>query len=409
MMPMGIIYLGLGLLLFGTTLGVLFPRIYGRLLSPAASIPAMVLALFLPHFVLAGLLLTAVVGALGGLAGAAGRIGLALHLISWGLLLLHVSLWRRVYPVLDGTPVTDTDLPFCEGPGGAPCRISLSPFLLHRTPAMREVEVVRDVVFRDVDGIRLRLDVYRPRRETPGAPLGPPVVYIHGGGWMLGNRRQSRFMMYELAAAGWVVFAISYRFAPRFPLPAAIVDCKAAIAWVREHGAAYGALPGPPVVVGGSAGGHLASMMALTPDERRFQPGFAAADTRVAGAVVFYGVAEFVRAFEDRPNRLAQLFFERLLFKARFADEPDRFRLAQPMSHVSADVPPILLVHGLNDGLVPVGESRRLYRRLRHAGARRVHLLEVPLALHAFEVTPSPLHQRTMRIILQFMETLRSS
>jgi acetyl esterase/lipase len=269
---------------------------------------------------------------------------------------------------------------------------------------MLDVEVTKDVVFREFGPVKLRLDVYRPRHAT--GPV-PAAIYIHGGAWVTGNRRHSRFMLYELAAAGWAVFSISYRFAPRFPLPAAIEDCKAAVAWVREHGAQYGARTEQVVVIGGSAGGHLASLVALTPNDPRFQPGFEGADTRVQGAVVLYGVPDFEAAFFDESLVGFALFQEKVLFKTRYKDNPEVFRMAQPVSYLSKDAPPMLLVHGESDSLVPIEASRQFYRKLREAGAGRVHLLEVPLGLHAFEITPGPLHQRSVRVILRFLASLR--
>lgn len=416
-MLIGTIYLLLGLILFGTALAIVVPWVYGRWIAPLVSLPVMGLALFWPQVMGAGVVVTLLVGLSGGLGARVGQIGLGLHVLAWGMLLYQQRLVQGTLPVLDGKPVEDDEHPFCAGltedelQGLMPGQVRWRPSVTLRVPAMLEVQVERGVVFRDVCGVRLRLDVYRPGPETAahrqgGGPL-PAAVYIHGGGWITGTRRQSRFMMYELAAAGWVVFAVSYRFAPRHPLPAAIHDCKAAIAWVKQHAAEYGARGDDLLVMGGSAGGHLTAMMALTPNQPRFQPGFEDADTRVRGAVVLYGVADFERPFAEQPHAGVAAFFERLIFRARYRDDPARFREAQPVSHLSAEAPPILLVHGRNDMLVPFDESQRFYEKLVAAGARDVHLLEVPNAVHAFEVAPSPLHQRTVRVILRFMESVR--
>ncbi len=427
------VYLWLGLTLLVCTIGVVAPRVYGRTFAAISSIPSMILALFLPQFMGFGVLLTLFFRFLGALRGPVGELGLLLHLVSWGLLLHY--LWRVHYacPVLDGKVVLDDDHPFIDGvpeeelrqlPAG---RISWRPSLTYRIPAMLAVDVIRNVVFRDVSGVKLRLDVYRPRRSSGLGDIGgvgdlgdignngtftpapaPTAIYIHGGGWVAGNRRQSQFMLYELAAAGWAVFSISYRFAPRFPLPAAVEDCKAAVAWVRGHGAEYGAQTDDLVVIGGSAGGHLASLVALTPNDPRFQPGFEAEDTSTSGAVIFYGVSDFESAFSD-PGLIGFAHFqERVLFKSRYRDDPAPFRLLQPLSHLSKDAPPMLLIHGENDSLVPIESSRSFCRKLREAGAGRVHLLEVPLGGHAFEVTPGPLHQRTVRVILRFLASVRA-
>jgi acetyl esterase/lipase len=252
--------------------------------------------------------------------------------------------------------------------------------------------------------VQLRLDVYRPRR-----PVGPrpSVIYIHGGAWLIGTRRQSRFMLYELAAAGFPVFAIAYRFAPRFPLPAAIEDCKAAVAWVRAHAAEYGGRADQIVAMGGSAGGHLAAMLALTPGVARFQPGFEEADTRVQGAVVLYGVPDLEGVFSDeRAHRGMAMLLERVVLRRRFRDDPEPFRAASPLRWASPEAPPMLLVHGTHDRIVPIGESRRFAEALRAAEAEVVHLLEVPFGQHAFEIFPTPLHQRAVRVIVRFLESL---
>ena len=101
------------------------------------------------------------------------------------------------------------------------------------------------------------------------------LVYIHGGAWVIGDKREQGIpMMHELAQRGWVCVAINYRLSPRATWPAHIVDCKRAVAWVREHIAEYGGDPGFIAVSGGSAGGHLSALLALTPNEPEWQPGF---------------------------------------------------------------------------------------------------------------------------------------
>jgi acetyl esterase/lipase len=188
-------------------------------------------------------------------------------------------------------------------------------------------------------------------------------------------------------------------------MPAGLIDCKAAIAWVREHAATFGATPAA-VVMGGSAGGHLAAMLAVSDGTAHLQPGFEDKDTRVRGAVVLYGIANLVGLLEGQEHPLATLLLERLVFKRRFADDPDVFHRAQPLTYLSDKVPPMLLVHGENDSLIPIEEARNFHERLGLAGATRVHLCEIPLAVHAFEITPSALHQRAVRIIRCFMDSL---
>src|SRR2546429_3426223 len=144
------------------------------------------------------------------------------------------------------------------------------------------------------------LDVSRHRDRPTGCPT---LIQIHGGGWTIGNKdQQGKPIMLHFASRGWVCFAVNYRLAPRSTWPAQIVDVKRAIAWVKEHAEEYGADPNFIVVTGGSAGGHLSALAALTPNDPAWQPGFEDADTSVQAAVPYYGVYDFTRT-ESRANR----------------------------------------------------------------------------------------------------------
>lgn len=403
-------YFALSLFLLVVTAAAVRPTAFGRHLDTALSFAGMILVLALPQFVAAGLLLSAFAWWTGALAHPVGALGLAVHVACWFVLLRYAMRTHVALPSLDGSPVRDDDQPFCEGLTDderlqlKPGAVSWRPTFTYHIPAMLSVSVARDVVYREINGVRLRVDIYRPR--TAIGPH-PSVVYVHGGGWVTGTRRQSRFMMYELAAAGSVVFSVSYRLAPRHPLPAAIEDVKAAIAWVRAHAAEYGGDPSHIIAMGGSAGGHLAAMAALTPNEPRFQPGFERADTRVQGAVILYGATDIEASFGSDGSTAMAILLERLVFRARFRSDPDRFRSLAPINHVRADAPPMLFVHGETDRVVPIAHSRNTIGKLRAIGARQVHLLEVPFGQHAFEVFPSPLHQRAVRVIVRFLEGVR--
>lgn len=404
---LGFIYFLLSLLLLYATLGAVAPRRLGVRLALLVSVPAILVEMLLPQIIFLGLFITFMVSWGGGLEGTLGKLGLALHLVSWVLLAYNLRRMHRTYPILDGEPVLD------EGPVSSDwqsrednLRVSLLPYVGIGRHARRAVEVTRSVCFREVGGLRLKLDVYRPRQAvmTRDGRRPPSIIYIHGGAWTVGNRRQSPHMMFELAAAGHTVFAISYRLAPQHPLPAAIEDCKAAVAWVREHGPEYGGTR-DAVVIGGSAGGHLTAMLALTPNDPRFQPGFESADTHILAAIPLYGAFDFVSKMESKAAGFARWLFEDVVIKKRYQDDPEHFHMMEPWRHVSKAAPPTLIVHGQSDSLVSINDSRLLYNKLSEAGAR-VHIVEIPDAQHAFELSPTPLHQRTMRIIKHFIDTL---
>ena len=174
----------------------------------------------------------------------------------------------------------------------------LFPFSFKR----RGVERVRSIRYLDDDAARRhRLDVYKHPDAGPGAPV---LLQIHGGAWVIGNKNQQGLpLMYQLAARGWVCVATNYRLSPRATWPAQILDCKRALAWVRANIAEYGGDPDYVVVTGGSAGGHLSTLLALTPNDPQFQPGFEEVDTHVRAMVPFYGVYDWTNRFGQRGKR----------------------------------------------------------------------------------------------------------
>jgi len=193
--------------------------------------------------------------------------------------------------------------------------------------------------------------------------------------------------MLHLAAKGWVCVAANYRLSPRATFPDHLVDCKRALAWIRAHIAEYGGDPDFVVVTGGSAGGHLASLVALTPNDPRYQPGFEAADTRVTACVSFYGVYDLVAMFEaSRVPRLYADRFERMLIGTTLKADRAPFVEASPIAHVGAGAPAFFIVHGASDNLVPVTQARRFAGALRAVSREPVVYAEIAGASHAFEV-----------------------
>src|SRR5262245_23545687 len=167
-----------------------------------------------------------------------------------------------------------------------------------------DVERIRNVTYHEGPGHSLRLDVYRHRDRPPRCPA---LLQIHGGGWVLGSKNEQGLpLMKHLAAQGWVCVSADYRLSPRATFPDPLVDLKHALRWIRQEGTAYGVDPDFVVVTGGSAGGHLAALVALTANEPAYQPGFEDVDTSVRACVAFYGVYDFTDRYGPlRPGRLA--------------------------------------------------------------------------------------------------------
>jgi acetyl esterase/lipase len=194
--------------------------------------------------------------------------------------------------------------------------------------------------------------------------------------------------MNRMAAAGWVCVAINYRLAPRHKMPAAIVDVKHAIAWIRDHIAEYGGDPDRIVVSGGSAGGHLAAMAALTVNEAEYQPGFEGADTSVLACVPLYPPTD-LRALFDYGGGLQQRWAEHSaawVFGATPSEDPARYEKWSPVTLVRPGLVPFLVVQGTGDNLVPYSQTRAFVEKLRATPDQRIVYLELPGAPHAFEV-----------------------
>jgi acetyl esterase/lipase len=229
-----------------------------------------------------------------------------------------------------------------------------------------------------------RLDIWR-RPDLDRDGQAPVLLQVHGGAWITGNKRgQAHPLMSHLAELGWICVSINYRHSPRNTWPDHIIDVKRAITWVKAHIAEYGGDRDFIAVTGGSAGGHLSSLAALTPNDPQFQPDFEDADTRVQAAVPFYGFYDFTRTDGAlHPDMLPVV--EAQVFKRRRADSLAWYQSASSITHVCPDAPPFFVLHGRNDSLIPVAQARDFVARLREVSTQPVVYAELPLAQHAFD------------------------
>ena len=294
-------------------------------------------------------------------------------------------------------PAADTDVDL-----GAPLRQLAMPFRM----VDDEVEVLKDIAYDAEHGKRGLLDVYRPRDGVEKAPV---LLQVHGGGWTVGDKEHQGIpLMLHMAARGWVCVAINYRLSPRDAFPAHLVDVKRAIAWVREHGASYGADPSFLALTGGSAGGHLAALAALTPNDPEYQPGFEHVDTTVQAAAPHYGVYDFAGVIgTKRSEQMRDLFLgPRVLFKDPRAELAE-FEKASPLTRVNADAPPFLVIHGSTDSLVEVAQARAFVEALRGVSRQPVAYAELPGTQHAFDVFPSIRSAHVVRGVDRFLRFTR--
>jgi acetyl esterase/lipase len=233
----------------------------------------------------------------------------------------------------------------------------------------------------------------------------PVLLQIHGGGWVIGRKDQQGLpLMRALARRGWVCVAPNYRLSPAATFPDHLIDVKRALAWIREHGAEYGADPDVVAVTGGSAGGHLAALVALTPNDPALQPGFEDVDTAVAACVPFYGVYDFLDRHGVRGSQAMTPFLRRVVMKCSPEEERARWDAASPIACVTADVPPFFVLHGTHDSLAWVEDARHFVATLRTASAKPVCYAELPGAQHAFDVFHSRRSAYAVEAVCRFLE-----
>lgn len=238
---------------------------------------------------------------------------------------------------------------------------------------------MRDVVYCTNDGIPLKMDILFPFN---GYGPWPAVLYIHGGGW-IGGSKLDQFGDVDvpaLRAGGYIAIAVSYRLAPQYPFPAMIKDVKCAVRYLRAHAAEYNLDPDRIGVRGASAGGHLAALLATADESALWDVGeYADYSSRVQAAVNMFGPADLADAsFAATLGRLGPLLFGT-------SDLTDALlRSASPLTYVSADDAPMLLIHGDRDTLVPLKQSSLLYAALTAAGVP-AELIVVQGGEHVFE------------------------
>ncbi|MGZ4187417.1 MAG: alpha/beta hydrolase [Solirubrobacteraceae bacterium] len=225
-----------------------------------------------------------------------------------------------------------------------------------------------------------RLDLYRHRSRPGGAPV---LIHFHGGHFRMGGKsREARALFHRFAGQGWVCVSADYRLRRAGRFPASLIDAKRVIAWVRQHAAEYGADPSLVVVAGSSAGAHLASMAALTPNNPTFQPGFESDDTSVSGAVCLYGYYGG-RGFEGALP-------------------------SSPRAYIHRDAPPFFVAHGDNDTLVPVASAASFAHALRSASLSPVVYAPLPGAQHTFDLLRSIRLERVLDGIETFTTSIRA-
>jgi acetyl esterase/lipase len=258
----------------------------------------------------------------------------------------------------------------------------------------------RDLPFADYAGRELCLDLYLPENVEP--PL-PTVMLIPVGGWRNSQRPEARPW---LTKYGFAVAAIDCRVHPEVTAPATVFDCKAGIRWLRAKGTEYGVDPSRIGTWGGSAGGHLSALMAVTGDVAALEGngGHAGVSTVIQAACDRCGPTDLERMADPQlaaANPVLREVTDNFV-GGPVADHRDIARLVSPLHYVSADCPPILILHGDQDPTVPLAESTIFHQALTVAGVdSTLHVL--PGEGHGWEESLT-----RDRIVEFFRRTLRA-
>ena len=332
----------------------------------------------------------------GVLASTSGKLALIIMLSSSvGLILL----WLPNRKAAGAARMIAAEHGLDETPG-VPGEFLRRPFSRRRAG----VEVERDLEFyRDAEGA-LKLDLYMQRNDDRRKPV---LLYLHGGGWIVGDKKdQGLPLCNHLASLGWACANANYRLCPAATYPDQVVDAKAALAWLRRHADDYGLDPSFIAIAGGSAGGHIAAMTALTPGDATLQPGFEDADTSVQAVVTFYGIYDLTNRLGAHNPQFVTRMVGPLVLKASPDDEPERFTAASPRDQVRHVSQPWLILQGDDDTMAPVAEARDFDTALRAQSQQRVAYAEFPGAIHGFDMYYSPKAIAAVDLTARFLATV---
>jgi acetyl esterase/lipase len=257
-----------------------------------------------------------------------------------------------------------------------------------------DVRVEMDVAYLPVDRVE-KADLYLPP-ETPKGTRLPAVVWIHGGGWNGGQKDASREINVcgTLARNGYVAMSIDYKLvrgATETVWPSNLHDCKTAVRWLRKNADRLGIDPDRIGVMGGSAGGHLASMVALTTPADGLDPAGPCGDIScsVRCCVDMYGIADVARYHDAK------------MLGKTIAEAPELYRLASPLTYVRANSPPFLILHGTADTTVNIEQSKWFDAALTKAGVAHEFVI-IPDAPHTFDLQPKQCDLRP--VVLGFLD-----
>ena len=254
------------------------------------------------------------------------------------------------------------------------------------------VKVTKDVEYGRASGESLRLDLSLP--AVVGQKLRPGIVFVHGGGWVGGDKVDFATLAQEMAGRGYVAVSINYRLAPQHPYPANIDDVQRAVRWLRKHATEYHLDPARIGSLGASAGGHLASILGVM-DTRDPAAVNAAVSSRVNCVVDYFGRMDL--RIEPTGTGFTD-YRQRYIGKTK-DEAPELYAAASPITYVDSKTVPFLIVQGLRDPQVQPVQSKTMIEALDKAGIESSALF-ISGAKHGFGGEDAKLAWETARAFL---------
>lgn len=229
-------------------------------------------------------------------------------------------------------------------------------------PLPESVELLKDVEYGKGGERALKLHILRPK--SPPKDAMPVLVWIHGGGWQAGSKDSGIGRLAKYAERGYFCASIEYRLSKEAVFPAQIEDCKCAIRFLRAKAKEYNLDPNRIGVWGSSAGGHLVALLGTSASIKELEGkgGWPEQSSRVQAVCDFCGPADFPKWGDTAHPAVVNLFGGKVKDKAELAVK------ASPVTHISKDAPPFLIVHGDEDKTVPLSQSESLHESLKKAG-----------------------------------------
>ncbi len=275
----------------------------------------------------------------------------------------------------------------------------LKRFFKYNLSLLEEVEVKKDIIYASSNGRDLHLDIFKPK-EVEG-PL-PVVIYVHGGGWLWGQKENMWEEAAELASNGYITATVEYRLAKERIYPAAIDDIKAAVRWLRANSVEFGIQPDRIGAVGRSAGGHLVSLLGVTPEMKYFGELIGPPDPSAAvqSVVTYSGAVDLVGVYSRDPLSPTAFLGYSLI------EAPDLFEKASPINLVSSNSSNFLFIHGTKDHLGTHKEVVSMAAKLQSFGIKG-EVYSIKDGGHDFETNEQWRYEAMQALISFFEETLK--